>query len=68
MKNNQWNGVSSGGGVEAAAKQDIYISLIFILAKRKKAKLGLGEIVVLDLSKKLENTRYMLYQLLIEVF
>ena len=44
------------------------MSLIFILAKRKKAKLGLGEIVVLDLSKKLENTRYMLYQLLIEVF
>ena len=31
------------------------------LAKKEKTKLGLGETVVLDLSKKLENTHFMLY-------
>ena len=34
--------------------------LIFILTKRKKAELGLGETVVLDLSKKFKNTRILL--------
>ena len=53
----QWNGASSGG-VDAAAKQDICMSLIFILAKRKKQSLGK---VVLDLSMKSENTHCMLY-------
>ena len=37
------------------------MSLIFILAKRKKTELGLGETVVLNLSKKLENTHCMFY-------
>ena len=34
--------------------------LIFILTKRKKAELGLGETVVLDLPKKFKNTRILL--------
>ena len=33
----------------------------FYLGKKEKAKLGLGETVVLDLSKKLENIHCMLY-------
>ena len=39
----------------------LYEFMIFILAKRKKIELGLGATVVLDLSKKLENTHCMLY-------
>ena len=36
------------------------MSLIFILAKKEKLELAL-ETVILDLSKKLENTHCMLY-------
>ena len=38
-----------------------YLNSIFILAKKEKSKPGLGETVILDLSKKLENTNCMLY-------
>ena len=43
------------------SKQDICMSLIFILAKRKKTEFGLEESVVLDLFKKSENTHCILY-------
>ena len=42
MKNKPIKWVSSGG-VDAAAKQNICMILIFILAKRKKQTLGLGK-------------------------
>ena len=41
-------------------KEDICMRLIFILTKRKKAELGIGETVVLDLSKTFKNTRILL--------
>ena len=51
------------GGVDAAAKQDICMSLIFILAKEEKQSLGLGKQLFWICLRNQEIRKYTLYSI-----